>query len=164
MNRRKPDEIHKLEGTHRKDRHGDGGPKFRKLNACPPPPADFHRLAAELWEQTIPELIELDLAAAADMTILEHAFRCYGMAMDIVEKITAEYKSPAAYLNTLEPKDKNLIKEYRDLMEQYSRVMYKFGITPVERSKMPTGGGEGEEDTLDALMKRLRDNQGVRQN
>lgn len=49
VHNRKPDNVHKLRGTYRKDRHGDEAEKVEFEDSVPEPPPFLDELAREAW-------------------------------------------------------------------------------------------------------------------
>ena len=81
-NRKLPDNVHKLRGTHRKDRHGDSNDAFVSAG-YPEAPSHVVRYpgAIDVWNEIKAAMEEVDIYTSADSNklarycILEAAFR-----------------------------------------------------------------------------------------
>ncbi len=94
-NHRKPDALHKLHGTFRKDRHG-GGPSWPVDDNLDPSiiPDEyeswFHDHGREFWHRTAPVLHSLGLLTELDLTAFALMAHLYGQWRELSERLDKE--------------------------------------------------------------------------
>lgn len=146
----KPVEQHKQDGTYQKCRHADRGTQLEPVKTLPCP-ASLTDEAAEKWDEIVPGLCGAELVTGADVPVLEHAFHCYGLALNL-RKIAAQYPGgEAKYIASLDRMKKDVVYESLRYMQEFEKIMYKFGITPVERARIK--GNVKPEDDEDSAVK-----------
>jgi P27 family predicted phage terminase small subunit len=145
----KPVEQHKQDGTFQKCRHEDRGTQLEPIETLPCP-ASLTGEALEKWEEIVPNLCKADLVTETDAPVLEHAFHCYGLARNL-RKIAAAYPGgEAKYIESLDRMKKDVLFESLRYMQEFEKIMYKFGMTPVERARIK-GTVKPEEDEDSAV-------------
>lgn len=141
---------HQLEGTYRKDRHEKRGTKLELVQLGISCPSSITGDAKKVWDSVIPELAKAGLITLVDAPQLEHAFRCYQYAMTC--RATIEKKGGIVkYLASLEFREKNLADEELKYMQEWERILWKYGMTPVEASKIKNNVQKEEDD--DSIIK-----------
>lgn len=130
-------EQHKQDGTYQPCRHADRGTTVAKIEGLACPPTIKDKNVRKLWDQQVTELCKNNLVTIVDAPELEHAYWCYMKAMEC-RKALEEYKTVDGYYASLKFHEKDLTAEYRKWMHEYEKVLYKFGMTPVEASKVRT--------------------------
>ena len=110
-------------------------------------------MVKQLWKQQVGALCENELVTIVDAPELEHAFYCYQRAMEIRSELEP-FKNVSEYYKSLKFHEKDLTAEYRKWMHEYEKVLYKFGMTPVEASKVRTNVNKDDDgsELLKALM------------
>lgn len=111
---KKPTELRVLEGTHRKDRHGDPAEEVRPLASTSDPPPHLTGIALEMWRALAPELVRLKLLTKIDRPQLEHLCICYQTMRESASDSIAWFKAAAAL----------------------DRIARQFGMTPSARAGM----------------------------
>lgn len=147
--KRKPTELKVLEGTFRKDRHGD---EPRVTGAFPVAPAHLSEAERHLWETfpRVPWIVESDtLAVNAAVSIFERILR-----NQTAQRATADAGNPLAFKFTpsadgepnLEPKENPLITQELKLWGRLMSVLASCGLTPADRAKMTAPRVDGNSD------------------
>lgn len=140
----KTPEQHKLEGTYQPCRHADRGITVSKIEGLACPPSIKNKDVKLLWKQQVGTLCENELVTIIDAPELEHAFYCYQKAMECRKKLE-KYDDAPTYYASLKFHEKDLTAEYRKWMHEYEKVLYKFGMTPVEASRVRTNKKPGDD-------------------
>ncbi len=150
----KPIEQHKLDGTYRKDRHSEHGIQNISKIVGIEPPEDLTEEARRVWLDIIPVLCAAELVTPIDMPALYEAFTVYGMAQELRKIAENKPKGAAAYVLSLGRMDKDPMFEYLRYMRRFDEILYKFGMTPVERARISTGKKErtNEDDPLSKII------------
>ncbi len=146
----KPVELHKQDGTYQKCRHSDRGTKLESLKELPCP-STLSSYAAEKWNSVIPDLCKADLVTETDIPLLEHAFYCYGLARDLRDIAKNFPGGEAAYISAQDRMHKDVVYESLRYMQEFEKIMYKFGMTPVERARIR--GNKKPEEEEDSAIK-----------
>ena len=119
-NKRKPNAVHKLNGTLRKDRHGDdGGIEFS--GAVPTPPKILKGEALKEWKRVVPELKKIGLLTLFDRMVL--CQYCV-LTAEFFASQTAGEPLSAAWHN------------------QYKLIQQELGFTPSSRSSLKLPGAK----------------------
>lgn len=85
---KKPIQQHILEGTFRKDRHGENIGGFETLTKAPPcPPSIISKKAIAAWNEIVPILASSGRLAPEDIPGLELAFRNLGFGIAIADTL-----------------------------------------------------------------------------
>lgn len=143
---------HIQDGTYQKCRHADRGITVAPVTGLSCPPTIKNKDVRKLWEQQVGALCENELVTIVDAPELEHAYYCYQKAMECRKKLET-FKDAASYYSSLKFHEKDLTAEYRKWMHEYEKVLYKFGMTPVEASKVRTNKKPGDEG--DEILKEI---------
>lgn len=147
-------EQHKLDGTYQPCRHADRGTRMEKIEGVDCPPTIKNKTVRKLWRELVGHLCLNELVTLVDVPILEYAFYCYEKA----QECRAEFEKFATvpdYLKSLKFHEKDMTKEYRYWIREWASVMYKFGMTPVESSKVRTNIKPDDEDEAMNTLKGL---------
>jgi P27 family predicted phage terminase small subunit len=147
-------EQHKQDGTYQKCRHADRGTNMEPVKSvsCP---EKLTGEARKLWDTVVPRLCSADLVTEADKPVLEHAFHCYGLAVDLHRIAEKHEGGEAAYIASLTRMDKDVVYESLRYMQEFDKIMYKFGMTPVERARIRGNvkpSDEDEDSTIKSLI------------
>ena len=113
-NRRKPDHIHVLNGTYRKDRHGNLNEKLESRGDFPKDPPEHLKLspsAKQCWND-IARLTPLGILTASDVLIVE-----------IIASLLAEFRRAPAAMQA-------------SRISRLSIELGKLGLSPSDRSKL----------------------------
>jgi P27 family predicted phage terminase small subunit len=127
-----PDNMHVLQGTHRKDRHG-GNVAVTIVN--PDPPEGLPEVAAGEWLRIAPILSKYRLLSDLDLTALEMYCRVYARWLDAEHRLECKeslvfrtktgYEAQSAYLSII-----------NQCLKQMQSLMAEFGMTPATRARM----------------------------
>jgi hypothetical protein len=140
---------HKQEGTYQKCRHENRGTSLAPIEgALECPKTVIGKKAKESWKRVVGSLCAARLVSAADFESLEDAFRCLDCANQLMDKID-ELGGPAKYLADFQG-GKDLLFEWRRCMDSYEKIMWKFGVTPVESAKI-RGAKKDDDDETNAI-------------
>lgn len=148
-------EQHKRDGTFQPCRHADRGTTMQKIEGVSCPSTITDKKVKKLWDQVVGHLCEHELVTLVDVPELEHAFYCYEKAMECRAEFE-KFDNVTEYLKQLKFHEKDMTKEYVNFMRQWEKVLYKFGMTPVEASKVRTN--VKKDDDGDDLIKALLGN------
>lgn len=146
-------EQHIQDGTYQPCRHADRGTTLDKIEGIACPATITDKNIRKLWDQQIGALCEHGLVTVVDAPELEHAYYCYMKAMEC-RSVLEKFEDAPAYYKTLKFHEKDLTAEYRRWIHEYERVLYKFGMTPVEASKVRTNvkKDESADDVINGLI------------
>ena len=114
-NKRKPDNVHQLKGTHRKDRHGDPDTKVQLNSKLPKPPPWLPPFAKTEWNRICKVMKAVNVITEADASVLTQYCLLY-----------AEMKK--------EKTDFQAAKH-----TQLRMCAIELGLTPIARSKIVVG-------------------------
>ena len=116
-NIRKPNNLHKLSGTYRKDRHGEEGDSLDDFQfpELPPPPQNLSDIARDEWFRVVQLLESAGLLKATDYGIMISYCRLFELIVngEADNKVT--------------------------IHTQFRMVANELGLTPVSRSKINIG-------------------------
>lgn len=137
--KRKPTELRVLEGTFRKDRHGDAP---GVVGGFPGAPEHLSEAERQLW-QTFPKpgwIGETDaLAVNAAVSVFERILRNQ-KAQQATEQagnpLTFKYSYDSDGNQTVEPKENPLITQELKLWGRLMSILATLGLTPSDRTKM----------------------------
>ena len=116
----------------------EGNPGKRPLSTAPQAtgspvkPAELDCVASKFWDQTVPELVRLGIAKAADQPALVamcELWACY------------RYAAEAALADPLEKNNRCAMIGY---YEKWSRAAGQFGLNPVDRDRIRAGMSQDE--------------------
>lgn len=154
----KPVEQHKLDGTYQKCRHENRIKVTTKITTIDPPES-LTEDARKVWETVVPCLCKDGLVSQADAPELLEAFTAYGIAQEALKaamKISGgdSIADAVAYSLCLNKAQKDPLREYLLYHERFDKIMWKFGLTPVERNKIhaPAEKKEDEDDAVLAII------------
>lgn len=133
---RKPTRLLKLQGTHRKDRHGteEAEVQFAVLATLPPAPGFLDDVARYEWDRIGPELVEKQLLTAASLA----AFTAY--CLNVARVVAAEkqinadgmvIKTPQGFLQA-----HPCVSIARQCGAEVRRFGQEFGLTPSAKTKV----------------------------
>lgn len=143
---------HIQDGTYQPCRHADRGTTVAKINGVSCPSTIKNKDVKKLWNQVVGELCKNELVTIVDVPELEHGFWCYEKAMECRKKLET-FADATAYYSSLKFHEKDITSEYKKWMHEWEHVLYKFGMTPVEASKVRTN--VKKEDDSDEILKAL---------
>ncbi len=126
---RKPTELHVLEGTYRKDHHGD--PHSVPASGEPEPPTTLSAEERAYWDHIVPILLGMGVAKKADTDEIVKMCRWWvewNKAMDHLSNMRASRKGYGTAVRTAAVAS-----------DAYDRVAKRFGLTPCDRAKIRTG-------------------------
>jgi len=159
---RKPNEIHRLEGTYNVTEHGQEL-RVPTLNNYPAAPTHFNKWAKAEWKRVVPRLVELGLIGEFDLGILENGIEQYGIYKECIDAIYHFYEEDE---RGKQKRKKRSLREYlqgrtsqtapeltlmRSAYDKYRDAMHSFGATPVQRSKL-SEQKKSEQDPMAALL------------
>jgi P27 family predicted phage terminase small subunit len=147
---RKPTKIKEMQGTLEKSRTVENEMMPSKVNGIPHAPQILLNIerAADLWDELVNELSNLDMLHGVDLPIL--TAYCIEMAnyMRLEAYLTEEgrtFETP----NGFEQKRPE-VNMSRECLDRALKLATQFGLTPVARTKisMPTKDGGDELDKI----------------
>jgi len=141
-------EQHKKDGTYQKCRHEKRGMDFSRRTKPFSCPKGYSPDVKKEWRALNNQLVEIGALVEADYLVLKSAFDAYEQALSLDHYIE-EQGGAAYYLIGLIPGDKNLVTISEKLKDDFKKVVYKYGVTPVERSKVQglnKGNSQDDED------------------
>jgi P27 family predicted phage terminase small subunit len=146
---RKSDELHRLQGTYRKDRHARRGAQVPvEVPSCP---AWLSREAKAEWRRITRELL-----AAGRISLLDRAvLTAYCEAVAEFEALSTEITkapSPTAAIQA------GLVGAKNNAAKRLITVGRQLGLSPAARVHLPAGQKPEPEDTKSRFFDRLLDN------
>ena len=120
---RKPTAQHELEGTYRKDRHGDRALEPAAAGV-PAKPKGLSKEAAALWDHVVTELVTNGTAKRMDTAALQALCEVWGL-----------YRKAVAAANKY-PIDKEVRCAVTAYLAQFERLASRFGLTPESRARI----------------------------
>lgn len=117
-NKRLPDNVHKLRGTLRKDRHGDPSSKPKLKNQIPRMPTWLNANGKAEWKRITKEMKKMGIITNADRTVLAQYCQLYSELVADREEFTAAKHTQLRY------------------------CQIELGLTPSARSKITLPGGD----------------------
>ena len=143
---RKPTVLHKLEGTYRKDRHGNGDePVFEAGDAAANPfNKKTQKVAFNEWNRVAPNFLTLGLLNVASLQV----FRAYCLAIWEKSEADADIAANGIYITeevfsraTGEPTGTRTVKNpslkiSHDCARLAHRLLIEFGGTPATRARV----------------------------
>lgn len=114
-NKRKPDNVHQLQGTHRKDRHGDLDTKIQLDSKLPKPPTWLPQFAKKEWQRVCNIMKAVGVITEADASVLTQ----YCLLYSEMKKVKEEFQAAKH--------------------TQLRLCAAELGLTPVSRSKIVVG-------------------------
>jgi P27 family predicted phage terminase small subunit len=136
----KPAEIHKLEGTFRKDRHSDDV-KAPMMGEMPTAPLNMSDEAAEWWRKKCIDLQQMGMLYRSDLELL--ANYC---------NLLADIDDARKRINESATGDDRLkwLKYHNEALKYALPMTKEFGFTPLARTKIKLNKTE-EPDDFDKL-------------
>ena len=130
----KPIERHKLEGTHRPDRQGEGvaAPAGR-----PEPTIALGQYAQEMWDRLIPVLESMGVLTLADGQLCTAFCVNYGKWRSCEEHIEAEGMWQVDDRGKVSKHPAVLVAKESD--ERMEKLGAKMGLSPSERARLKVG-------------------------
>jgi phage terminase small subunit len=156
--KRKPFEKNVIEGTFRKDRHGNPP---QVAGSFPQPPGCLTEAERKLWE-TLPKpgwIIESDVVAVhAAVSIYERILR-----NQRAQAATDDAGAPLAFKTviterdnkeqmTVEAKENPLITQELKLWGRLMSILATLGLTPVDRAKMQAPKDDAQDDKWAGIL------------
>jgi P27 family predicted phage terminase small subunit len=161
--RRKPNALHKQNGTYRPSRHGnfDTNPVPPPLDEVPKPPAYLGAEGRREWNRLLGSLIEMDIVGECDLGMLEIACFFFEQYRELTEylardrdehgKLRRKY-ALARYLIGKTTQDAMIYTALRQSYSEYARIVYKFGVSPAERSRIHVEREEDPEEEQTGIL------------
>ena len=148
--------MHLVEGTHRKDRHGDADDARRTIvesrsAPCPRPPAFLSRLAKREWKRVAPLLHRRGLLEERDVAALACYCRAWSELVEAQKVLAAEGRTTLTAQGTL--KLHPMVTVANKASDQIRGFCVEFGLSPSARMRVSTPG-DGEEN-FDAFVNEL---------
>jgi P27 family predicted phage terminase small subunit len=125
---RKPTAKHKLDGTFRKDRHGDRADVGMDLPGQPIMPAGLSDDARELWVRVVGQLTRSKVAVEIDTSQLEAMCRWWARYLEN-ERHACEFSHDIEAGDMYE-------KRAKRAWDAFDKVASRFGLTPADRAKL----------------------------
>lgn len=151
--RRKPIELHKIEGTYRPSEHAGKGLKSEVIEATQQPPKRMHAEAAKIWRAILPivqrgQVYDTDLMA---FEMLCNSFADYLYCSKVI--VEEGYKTTRISTEGNEITQRHYLsadkKQAHDMIQS---MLAKFGLTPADRAKVYMAVEAEEADELDGLV------------
>lgn len=156
----KPTKLLMLQGTNRKDRHGDGRkgePAVTGDGSLPPPPAGLKESVQEAWLE-LGESLQFKIFSREDVT----AFRTFA-TMWARWKELSDFIDENGISSESEMKDGRVVQKispeasmWSDLNGKLLQYFARFGMTPSDRTRvreMSGGGRDAQENPDDEFSK-----------
>jgi|TARA_R100000501_G_C2608316_1_gene103523 P27 family predicted phage terminase small subunit len=140
----KPSAQHKLQGTHREDRHSPNEMETTLATKDIDKDLFINKFAVDEWERTFTELGNIGLLMVTDITALMMLCNNVGIYMNCV-KLLRENGLTITTPNGLEqqrPEVNTMVK----MQEQYYKGCAKFGLTPTDRMKISVPEKKDEDE------------------
>ncbi len=146
-NRRKANEVHAKNGTLRKDRHGDAEkiPEGCDLLEVPKPPTFLNKHGKREWKRLCTGMIEMELLKTVDVGLIENACMYYGIFVELSIELSKK-KSLFSFLDERTSQNNNVITTMEKSYKNYSDIVYKMGVSPIERTRIQIEKQQEEED------------------
>lgn len=131
-----PDNIHKLHGNFRADRHGDGL-KVESLSRVPDPPDRLLKSypdGATEWRRLAPELHKLGVLTEIDLTTLEMYCTIFDRWVNAEQDVLREgymMETPNGY-----QQQNPAMQVVNSCIKQLQSLAAEFGMTPATRARM----------------------------
>lgn len=131
-------EQHKMEGTYRADRHGDGvallvagRPELEDLRD---PPAHLPKEAKGFWQSTILKLVDVGIADKVDIPALEQLATQYARIRFAQAVIAEDGMFSRGSMGQI--KEHPAIKIEREATLLWFRLAQEYALTPVARTRL----------------------------
>lgn len=132
----------------------DLSPKIQKGCVIEPPSSISLPETIAQWKLVTRQLIDTELISPADLPTLEQAFAHldgFRHAVKAIEKLRKDIPDSTDQAR-IEKENKLSLMMTRNI-SSYNNIMYRFGITPVERTRIAFNLDENEEkDALNAII------------
>ncbi len=142
-NRKKSVETHVDNGTYRPSRHGkkDKVPDTDKIKSVPKAPDWLGKYGKQEYKRITESLHKMNLLAGCDLGILEIAcreYQTYKESLDYLKHLNNGKLENAIqeYLLKRNSQTATITVEMKRSYKSYAEIIYKFGISPVERSRI----------------------------
>ena len=145
----KPTALHKLDGTLRKERHGDAVRAESKLLT---PPDHLDTIARQEWLKVAGELHNVELTTSLDLTMLEQYCITYSLwraALDDLQQYGSVQETKTGY-----SQQTGYFTVAIKLGKEVREIAREFGLTPSSRTRLRIQGAEVDgHDLLSELDK-----------
>ena len=133
MTARKPDAIHKVQNTFRKDRHLPGL-EVAPLGQIPAPPPDLSEDGAATWREMAVWMDKYGLLTPLDL----NTFKTYCTLDSYIQEYERQIAKDKVVQFTKLGKatTNNFLSQYMKLVEVRDKIGQRFGFTPMDRQKM----------------------------
>jgi phage terminase small subunit len=125
--RRKPNEMHILDGTFRADRHGDPSEAV-VAEGEPLPPAWLKGEALAFWSEVVPQVVQLRVARAIDAPELASLCEWWARTRKLSRKVDRLAVGTPRYGTAL----RALVAAFAT----FDRLASRFGLTPGDRARL----------------------------
>lgn len=135
MSIRKPLELKLLESTYRADKDGDAtllSQITEPLTSVEPPTSLKTKKMKQAWLTTLEPLCRMKLISQQDLIMLEVAFNSLDVFYKVNAQLAKEWKRDIPNYKTIDKLNSIMNRN----AETYFKIMSKFGVSPVERSKL----------------------------
>jgi len=146
-------EQHKADGTYRANEHAGKGLNGELAHPSVSPPKHMHEAAKEVWRKLLPiiqkgQVMQTDLMA---FEVLCNAWADYNYCVQriVADKYVLTHTNNDGATNLVRHPLSTDKKQAYDMLQQ---MLGRFGLTPVDRSKIYMAIQEEEEDELDGLV------------
>ncbi len=153
MQNKKTIPQHKENGTYRPGKHGREEDQLSvpPIEKIPPAPSFLGKYGKKEWRRMLKNLTENNLVSGIDLGLLELAcveFNTYRECQEyLVEENDGERNlSIAKYLAGKNSQTAMISGEMKKSFKNYQDVMRIFGVSPIERSKIPSVKTNEEKD------------------
>ena len=139
MSKRKSTGFHRLAGSFRGDRHGNGGLQFPPATGTPP--RWLSKIAKAEWKRVAPFLLEQGLLTETDTSVLAVYCNAFAGYLECSKKVEQEGHTVLVESQTRTGRTSKPIRNPAvTLMLDYQRAMLsaasKFGFSPYDRERI----------------------------
>ena len=115
-------------------------------------PSKYCKRTKEAWQTIVPALLALKVLNIQDLAELEMLFTTH-------EQYVKSEEALRKFMKTFDPMDFNQVKHMKALntamnesINTFGKIANRFGITPVERTKLAYSSEEKEDDPLSVVL------------
>ncbi len=125
------------DGTYRKARHGDpdATPEGADLEEAPKPPSHLNRHGKAEWKRLLSGMIAMSLLKTVDLGLIEQACVFYGTFKELSIELSKK-KDLFTFFNGKTSQNNIVMSTLNSCYKNYSEIVYKLGVSPIERSKI----------------------------